>query len=510
MTDISFLDRKILDLMNKDKYKEASNIIYEHLYDHSFKREEEYLLGARLIDIGSETFDENSIRDGLNIIIKTKSKANVTEASHEYNLGNAKNALYYILRREKKFKYNLNSIKLNNEAKNHYWKAFKLTADNKEDMPLGYLTNLANTLDVSGRVVEALQFYDLVLNRNPEFPQANIAKAQALLWLNRITQRYSITLLYQTYENFTTALKSDKMPPHLKKRFQEERELVINSLLKHGKLPKEIKIDKIQTYMEFHNHSSYRKFCLKNLLGLSEHSLYCYCNAAKKDDLTIASIAKYNEIEIVPRMELLLNRIKLEFSLARLLYYQAVSSLPTWEKWETYEEDIVYTNLLNCEKKNLKTEMLRTCFIKSLGILDKIAYGICDLFDVADKKENVNFLNFWKPHSKSEKQQNRWEDLNKVSEKNFPLIALYSIACDLNLKEGEWKELKNLRNSLEHRVVIITDTEQKISKINLDLKDFFTHISYPEFSQKSLQLLQFCRAAIFYFVFCVRTEAAKY
>jgi hypothetical protein len=65
-------------------------------------------------------------------------------------------------------------------------------------------------------------------------------------------------------------------------------------------------------------HAPYRAFTLHYHLGLSEHSLYCHCRGARRDDLMIATSKNPVTGDRVPRLELILNRLKAEFGTARL------------------------------------------------------------------------------------------------------------------------------------------------------------------------------------------------
>lgn len=102
-------------------------------------------------------------------------------------------------------------------------------------------------------------------------------------------------------------------------------------------------------------------------------------------------------------MELLLNRIKSEFSLARLLYY---CSLAPEEEWLIYKNELKFTELFEDEWIGVEAEMLRNSFRICFGILDKIAYAICDLFQLALPKEQIPpFESFWR---------SKWEKLKNI------------------------------------------------------------------------------------------------
>jgi hypothetical protein len=125
----------------------------------------------------------------------------------------------------------------------------------------------------------------------------------------------------------------------------------------------------------------------------------------------------------IPRLELILNRLKAEFGTARLLYYQATHE----ESWNIHDEEITFAELFEGEQVGMGTELLRTSFRLCLGILDKIALGICELYDVADTQEKLYFESFWQPPARKGKAATRWSTLTAKS-KNPSLVALYSQA----------------------------------------------------------------------------------
>jgi hypothetical protein len=166
-----------------------------------------------------------------------------------------------------------------------------------------------------------------------------------------------------------------------------------------------------------------------------------------------------------------------------------------------------FTELFEGEQIGIRTELLRTSFRLCLGILDKIALGICELYDVADANEKLYFESFWQPAARKGKANTRWDRLNAKS-KNPSLVALYSQATDLR-SNGEWALFKMWRNDLEHRFLILTEQAVPTDRWNARQGTFETRcITLGEFTERTLQLLQFARSAVFNFTYCVRHEAS--
>ena len=81
---------------------------------------------------------------------------------------------------------------------------------------------------------------------------------------------------------------------------------------------------------------------------------------------------------------------------------------------------------------------------------------------------------------------------------------MYSIACDLNKKNGEFGFYKIWRNRLEHGLFSLTSSDYKDK--NWESKQFAEKTTEDDFENKTKHLLQLTRATIFSFVFCVRHE----
>jgi tetratricopeptide (TPR) repeat protein len=507
------LIKKITSFLDNGKYNLALNLIHKRLsirinINQSYGAILKSNLAGLLIDIGEEGKIEEAILDGMKIFIKDRSSfcKYIDEGSIEYNLGNAKSGLFKIQRTKQGFKFNPESIELLTDAKNHYWRAFKLLpSENTSLWPL-LLVNLANTLDTSSRVTEAICYYDLVLEKFPDFPKANACRAQALIWLKTLSGSFTINQIWQAVNGFKIAAKSNEDPKWMINEWGKKRDSLKETLKSLGYSKKDIKHDIKVTKKESDAHSKFRKFCINNHLCLSEHSLYCNCIGAEKDNLTIPKPTSSVGGDFVPRMEFWLNRIKSEFALARLLYFESNSE--NYEKWESYDQEISFTELYEGERIGTQSEMLRTSFRICFGILDKIAHAICELFDLSDPYEPIYFEKFWNPRGSnlSVKQQERWDKINSIE--NFPLLALYSQATDLNSKTGEWGNFKDWRNAIEHEILILSNLSEKQEDIFNVFKGSkeTVHVEYQGFLEKTLHLLQLTRSAIFNFVFCVRKE----
>ncbi|MDR2284824.1 MAG: hypothetical protein LBE37_16540 [Sphingobacterium sp.] len=484
--------------MNTGAYREALSIIRNKLNQNKNDESkkgifEKAQLHFVLIDIGTETNNKQLIVEGLAFNTQNESKVMrvISKSSYYYNIANAKSELGKLFYRENP---GVHSFKVSRERFQEpidlYWLSLKHVEPHNTELRCQILINLSNALTINFRFIEAIQLLDTVLKINESFPQALVSKADHLLQMAKITNSPVTAALYATiYDLYDKAVRL-QIPPFAVQKcihgIRQAKSKLDEYDFNLSDLDKEFSI----SLAEYNNHSDFRKFCIDNFLTLNEHTIYCSCSSSGKDDLQIGGFKLILNGELIPKLELLLNRVKSEFAFARWNYYRSL-------KEEAFDYDVIFSDLYDNEIINSQSETLRTSFRVCYGILDKIALGICKLYNITDG--NIYFERFW-------------DDKNRVSilenRKNIHLNALSSIANDLNSKRGELKHFKKWRNKLEHNLFILQDS----NKLNLDpfelISDdkFVEAVDINEFKSATLHLLQLTRAAIFSLVYCIRLE----
>jgi tetratricopeptide (TPR) repeat protein len=459
------------------------------------------MLAGRLIDCGGDLHRADLVREGLTILeSEYELLATVIERfSLQYNIGNAKKSLHDLEAAQRR-EFNPASIVLLTEAKDHYWQALQL-ADEREPQ---LLVNLANALDQCCRAAEALRYYDEALALRPGFPMAHLNRGEALLLLNRLSGTFTVSQLAEAKRSFRLA-ETSQIPPHLRSAAREKRLFVSHRLEELGWSDERSSAYDEQHRLEASEHDAYWQFCLDHYLALSEHSLYCRCVGARRDDLTIPKPTGPIAGEFVPRLELLLNRVKSEFCLARALYYQGIQPVAGWA---APEFEGTFSELHEKEAIGLAPEFLRTSFRLCFGVLDKLALGLSELYGLAEADEPLPFESFWRPRDQRQKGEPRWTKLNQ--QHNWGLVALYSIATDLNSKKGQWGFFKKHRNSLEHGLLVLLERgAQDVPAIARPERVTLETLPMATFRAHTLHMLQLTASAIFSFVFCVREEGLR-
>lgn len=508
---------EIQRLADEGDYKQALANTYAGMNARvDFATEESRLIRVRLagwlIDLGAESRCEDPIQDGLRILTQERSQLgpSIDGVSYDYNLGNGWSALFNIQRARPDFRMRPDSIKALVQAKLHYWRAYRGLTSKHHTVRKQLLVNLGNLLRISGRVAEALPMFDQVLGEDACFPQAQVGRAEALVTLSKISHSHTAILVKQATQGFAVGAEHPALARTQRDYCRRKRDHLEEVLRQSNWRPEESDHDRMETALEAAGHSKYRQFCIQSHLTLSEHALYCPCYGARRDGLTIPMPSTAIGGHFTPRMELVLNRVKSEYALARLFYYQATVVEPP--EWNLHPEEVELTELSEGEYVGPRAELLRVSFRICFGILDKIAHAVCELFHLANPHEVLHFESFWRPLSQSgsPNENARWGRLNEID--NVPLLALYSQATDLNARAGEWQDFKEWRNSLEHRMCIITRDEMGGEDPHRAIKRRSGDVVIPLslFRDRSLVLLRIVRSAVFNFAFCVRSEAIRH
>ena len=256
----------------------------------------------------------------------------------------------------------------------------------------------------------------------------------------------------------------------------------------------DIEDDKHLDEQEYQSLSEYRRWCLDNFLSLSEHALYCKCHGSARDNLNIQVPTRAVAGDFILPMEKVLNRLKSEFGLARLMLYEHQSD----KKDNDIDDDTCYAELYDNELLGVNIEKLRTAFRICFGILDKIGNAIALLFDLQLKTNKGQVQTLIISYLLGTLKTQATQDF--VAYDNEGLIGLYSIACDLNHKlEGELSFYKQWRNALEHSFVFVYENEKPEDiETSLAYYEEPVFISESEFVESAEHVLQLRRSAIFF------------
>jgi len=336
---------------------------------------------------------------------------------------------------------------------------------------------------------EALYYLNSLNAKSIQF-QANYLKAIALNSIREETcLNYNGLLLLSIIDCSSTFKPINAIPnPDQKiqmetlnkeiRRFCRENSISISELRIHNKKSTDKKI------------KDYKNYVSKNDLYLNEHSFFCDCNQSLKDNLEIETNHKHTKVEWLKKYCKTLEIIKSSFILSRAQFYKSFS-----------KKGLHGYNLTSSKnKKEFRNTLLKSSFRGLYSILDQIGISVLDALNIDHKsillergtEKHIYFLNMW--------------DLNLIEEKEIrrnPFIfTLFSIAKDLDrTKLAALKSFKNIRNSIEHKILVIDDNQIENKK-----GDYY-YLPYDLLKKRTLILLRLTRSAIFTYTYFLRWES---
>ena len=376
-----------------------------------------------------------------------------------------------------------------------FWRALRLSQPDSEKYRIR--NNLANCLSLTGRYIEALSLLEENIRIAPQQFESLVSWGNAAeSLLNNSYMPSAASFYFVLAERYVIALNNSKSQQEAD-QIQGDIDRVKLRLLKYGHdLTEElIAQNRLEEHAEYRKHTKFRKFVLGRNIALSEHSLYCRCSNSKHDDLGIALSSGSVHISKPDKLMLLENyicQIKSEFSFSRILYYKFIEM----------SKDDIETDKYYVADDKIDTRMgpgdfiggyiyehIKTSFKVLYGVLDKIASAILIVFDIDKKKKSIHFENFF----------GQFKELD--GSENIHLHALYSLSLDLSRNEGNkvgsLKIYKDIRNKLEHNLLLFDHEVTNIEKGTITAADFEKYL---------IELLRVTKSAIFSLVYLIRTE----
>lgn len=498
VNEINILLQQINKCITLSDYDNAYNILTKYFSGETNERIL-FSLSGQLIDIGFGLRDEKIILEGINNLVRIEKKLEDKKLLPilYYNLGNGYEALYKISEYGTIEKIPI-STNLQN-AKSNYLKSIDLFENVPNDLRLQLYTNYGNCLSALGRTVEALLNYNNALDIDNSFPMALINKAQALIYFSSITGKYKNQIIVDSYQMIKTALTNKNLADIgtsdvgvYFKKFLIDIEDKINDGLKLNTKSEHPQIDKTS----FSNFEIfYINYCSDNQLFLNFHVHNDKCLNAICDPIFISIVTDLKNLDTQSHffdLATCINQIKEDYITSRYLFVTALFENSSIERLSNLTS---FARTKNNPKFNLYSGLLKTAFIKSYNILDKIAVFLNKYFELGYQENKIYFHSIW-------------ENRNCIKDKflecqNISIYALYDIYKEFKVKRNS--NLSSIRNSITHRKLIILDevTENKDKFAQNDT------VNYQEMIESTLNLLQLTRSAIIYLINFVNTEELK-
>ncbi|MEX0909789.1 MAG: LA2681 family HEPN domain-containing protein [Candidatus Paceibacterota bacterium] len=497
---------KIEQSIKSEEYEKALELLRQSKY---IKKEIHY--GLFTIWIGTETNREYLLNEGIKFTEKKlkqkKFTQDLTDITH-YNLGNGYGAIFDIAIQQGKSRYEV--YELAKKARSYFEKVTPASSSYSEAR-----TNIGNLMDTKtlGRPIEAINFYEDALSKNPRHAMALGNKAMAIQDLAPVSE-YSETCLVYAYQLYCQALNETHSlastgGPNALQIFTMEKDRIKKIFKLHHKqelLKKDLvhppaDQSAMTEFLKF-----YTEFCLNNDLYLNLHMFDKSSEASTKDSLIINPVTLINNSEYANEYFFRLNEIKEAYITAR---YILCKSQFTNVETSTISKKTVLINTLDYSAVNLYVGLLKSAYKETIGVLDKIAILLNKYMQLGhvEKSSYLNYRNIWYTDSTKmykafniwgikiaiRKKQQRKINLVMIKCENTYLFGVYSLCQEIALLDN------GIRNALTHRYLRV------FRAINGPEGTY----TFEELSNKTIQMQYLVKSTIISLISFINVEESK-
>jgi HEPN superfamily protein len=382
-------------------------------------------------------------------------------------------------------------------------------------------TNLANQLNVVGRPVDAIEYWDRALAEHERFGMALGNKGHGLITYARAMydQGHRAIVLKIAYDLLSESLsdnafyESDSYEPaknSFKSKIHSIRQLARPEFLeKQLQLPESL-LGSSETEV------SYRQWCLNNNLFLNPLNDITTQSLAGRDVLVLPSYVTPKQTP--PTYLGFFNEMKQAFATARWLLYEGTH--PQGPHFSDNGVDLYDT--LDYPSYSLTVEKVKMVFRVTYSLFDKIGYFLKDYMQLDIESHQVSFRRVWfeKGNPKSKKILAKFLQLE-----NWPFRGLFWLSKDLHDEtfademEPDARALSEIRNQLEHKYLKVheilatkheTEPSNPYDWIGHAWEDQLAYsITRQDFENKALRLMKLARAALIYLCLGMRREEQR-
>lgn len=369
--------------------------------------------------------------------------------------------------------------------------------------------NFANALSQTGRVCEALVWYNRAIETKPEHSMALGNRGQCKLHYASLlfSTNHTVRFLHSAYKDFEKAIETwDNPHPYAKSTFEARMKGIERYTDEELDIENEDEFELGETPFD----EEYHKWVLDNNLYLNPlNDIYTYSSTAHDffhlPDMIIPDDGDFPYPGIY-------NQIKQEYVSARYLYFEG--KVKSEDSPHFSDRDVKIPDTLDYSVYGYRTEQIKTALRISYSIFDKIAVLINEYFEVGQSEPAYNEV--W--HKGGDYNQGLAEPFQDTE--NWALNALYWIKKDFHhsiSKNDEDSvvvvahELKHLRNAVEHDYIKVFEDSIVSEPPDRDwLSDsHYDAIGKSELRKATLEMLRLARAAMIYIALAVHQEEEK-
>ena len=370
-------------------------------------------------------------------------------------------------------------------------------------------TNYANALNQTGRMVAAIEQYNLVLSVNPSFGMAFGSLGKAYQFYGRLVSDpgHQLHLHHYAYACLSKAVNSDdpNMYDAAKAGFKGYMEQYAPEYIeKILSAPLDIR----QFEYSDKNELVYREWVLKNGLFLNPLNDLPYIEFAyATDSLQLPPITTSIDVD-KPIFHEMFNQLKQEYIFARFQYYSALKEpdIPHFADKDTH-----ILNLLDYQQYSIRVEQIKSSFRTLYSLFDKVAFFINEYFGLGIRKKDVSFSSIWLSEKRGKDAYKYANSLNVGN--NYAIDSLHWIRKDFYRKfhkspYPQAKRVSDIRHALEHRYTKVY--WDLVIDATTDIEDELAiTVSEEELKKETLRLLKLVREVIICLSLSVGIEEHK-
>lgn len=419
-------------------------------------------LGGILIDVGSDMGDRRLVKEGVYKLEAVRSLVSEEHLSKfHYNLGNG----YAAIGEGQRGKGPGTKLALD-KAVSHLDQAVEL-GDNPDAK-----VNLAGVLLSQGRWIEAQDEFSEILNVHPSHHNALAKRGSSLIGIYNWTSNHS-GLLIAALEDHEKAVTLAKGQPIFQRSYRRVVSKLRNKIKPHTP---SISIP-----------SPDQEWIWKNRLALNPCPICMLESPGAFDLFPLASRLEGGRRR--PPVEDLLelfNSLCRSYSTARWILYKALEAKPT------ESDHVISLKGYDTAIHSLPVGLLMTSASGFYGVFNQIGFALNSYFHLGHCTRSVTFQSVWSEPRKDRKvPQERGEIHKALRHRATPaLTALHRLALSLEFGIGRYSHLRELRNALEHHIVVPVREHLE--------SPYFISESIDEIKRNTFTLGRLAKAAIWY------------
>lgn len=239
----------------------------------------------------------------------------------------------------------------------------------------------------------------------------------------------------------------------------------------------------------------YRRWCLDNRLFLNPMNDAYTRPVAATDSL---SLPTHRADGVGITFLAAFNQLKQEYIYARWCLFVGLDD----QKTHMADRDVLLSSNADSARYSIAIEQVKTAYRAAYSLLDKVAFFVCDRWEIGAKRKSADFARLWRTEAKKNVESVIRPEFE--SSQNIWLHALYSLSEDIfnedvrQFASPDAQELHVVRNALEHRFFKIVWSRSEVDETSMHHDRLSEQMTFGEFQSKALRVLTMARSAIVY------------